>query len=147
MNNFYCNEPRYVKKTVLIVDEEQEMVDFLAYRFQSIGLNVSAANNAKTAIRVIESNLPDLIVFDVEMPFGKGHSFLEALDIQAENWHIPAIVLCNTSDLRSVHRPTSLCAYYVHRSQQAWNRIEIFTRELVDLAPDFSGESAKSDHL
>lgn len=57
------------KKTkILLVDDEQDILDFLTYNLEKEGFEVHSASNGKEAIETSEKLLPDLIVMDVMMP-------------------------------------------------------------------------------
>ncbi len=133
MDNIEHKKNQHQKKTVLIVDEDRKIVDLLSACFRSIGLDVSTADNAIEAVAILDSDHPDLLVLDIDVPSADGNSFLQLLDSQGPEWHVPSIVLSKSIDLNSLYRSQNVCAYYVHKSPQAWRKIEIFANELVDL--------------
>ena len=53
---------------ILLVDDEQDILDFLSYNLEKENFEVHTANNGKDAIKEAEKLLPDLIVLDVMMP-------------------------------------------------------------------------------
>lgn len=53
---------------ILLVDDEQDILDFLSYNLEKEGYQVEAATNGKDAIGKAKKNTPDLIVLDVMMP-------------------------------------------------------------------------------
>ena len=53
---------------ILLVDDEQDILDFLSYNLEKEGFDVHTANNGKDAIKEATKLLPDLIVLDVMMP-------------------------------------------------------------------------------
>ena len=122
-------------KTVLIVDQDRDLVKQLASQIRTLGLNVVTANDTLTAVKIMDRGFPDLLVLDVETPAGNGKSLLTMLESIEESRGIPAIVLCQSPDLNNVPRVETACAYYVHKSLQSWNKIEIFIHELIDLEP------------
>lgn len=56
------------KITILLVDDEAGILEFLRYNLEKEGYNVVAANNGIDAIRLAEQELPCLIVLDLMMP-------------------------------------------------------------------------------
>lgn len=63
-NNNFDDE----KKTILIVDDEQKIVDLLVHNLTREGYNTIEANDGQTAIDLAISQRPDLILLDVMIP-------------------------------------------------------------------------------
>ena len=53
---------------ILLVDDEQDILDFLSYNLEKEGFVVDTATNGKDAITKANKQKPDLIVLDVMMP-------------------------------------------------------------------------------
>ena len=53
---------------ILLVDDEQDILDFLSYNLEKEGFKVDCATNGKDAIAKAKKQIPDLIVLDVMMP-------------------------------------------------------------------------------
>jgi two-component system, OmpR family, alkaline phosphatase synthesis response regulator PhoP len=53
---------------ILIVDDEQDILDLLAYNLKKDGFDVISALNGKMAIKSAQIHHPDLIIMDVMMP-------------------------------------------------------------------------------
>jgi len=56
------------KQKILLVDDEQDIVDMIAYNLEREGFEVMTANNGRQAIEVANANVPDLVLLDVMMP-------------------------------------------------------------------------------
>lgn len=56
------------KRKILIVDDEQDIVEFLKYNIEKADYEVSTANDGEEAIKMVTSFSPDLILLDVMMP-------------------------------------------------------------------------------
>jgi two-component system, OmpR family, alkaline phosphatase synthesis response regulator PhoP len=54
--------------TVLLVDDEPDIVEFLGYNLKNEGFKVFTANNGKDAVKTAKEVLPHIIVLDVMMP-------------------------------------------------------------------------------
>ena len=54
--------------TVLLVDDEPDIVEFLGYNLKNEGFKVFTANNGKDAVKTAREVLPHIIVLDVMMP-------------------------------------------------------------------------------
>jgi two-component system response regulator VicR len=62
------NIERDDKKTILIVDDEQPIIDILVYNLQKEGYNTLEANDGLTAVDIALSQKPDLILLDIMLP-------------------------------------------------------------------------------
>lgn len=56
------------KQKILVVDDEQDILDLIAYNLKREGYQVSTASNGHEAINVAKDINPDLIILDVMMP-------------------------------------------------------------------------------
>ena len=56
------------KRTILIVDDEQPIVDILVYNLQKEGYNTLEANDGVTAVELALDKQPDLILLDIMIP-------------------------------------------------------------------------------
>lgn len=58
----------YEKKTILIVDDEQKIVDLLVHNLKREGYNILEANDGQTALEIAIQQRPDLILLDIMLP-------------------------------------------------------------------------------
>ena len=64
---------------ILIVDDEQDIIEFLRYNLLKEGYEVATAFDGKMAIEVAETEMPDLIILDIMMPELDGIETCKAL--------------------------------------------------------------------
>ncbi len=77
--------------TVLVVDDDDNILQVLEARLLSSGLNPLLADRAETALEMLADEAVDCIVSDVKMPGMGGQGLLREV---LENWpHIPIIML------------------------------------------------------
>ena len=55
-------------KKILIVDDEQDIIDLLAYNFKKQGMVVFSSCTGKEAINIAMKQSPDVILLDVMLP-------------------------------------------------------------------------------
>jgi two-component system alkaline phosphatase synthesis response regulator PhoP len=81
-----------VHKTILIVDDELDIVELLSYNLKKEGYNVLCATNGKEALQKAESK-PDLLLLDVMIPHLDGFEVLKQLRKNPDTENIPVIFL------------------------------------------------------
>ena len=57
-----------IKKTILIVDDEQSIIDILVYNLKKEGYNTIEANDGVAAVDIALEQKPDLILLDIMLP-------------------------------------------------------------------------------
>lgn len=91
-----------MRKTVLLVDDEPTILKLLEFVL-SKEYTVVLKNNGYEAIQWLEdSNKPDLIILDINMPYFNGPEFLKSIKISGLFSQIPVIVLTGTSDTQEI---------------------------------------------
>lgn len=55
-------------KTILCVDDEQDLLDILSYNLKKEGYNVYTSDNGEKAIQMADRIKPDLVLLDIMMP-------------------------------------------------------------------------------
>ena len=58
--------------TILIVDDEPEILEFLTEELNYIGYKTLSANSGNQAITVLNNNIVDIVLSDYKMPDGTG---------------------------------------------------------------------------
>ncbi len=69
---------------VLVVDDDPDIVELLAYNLEKEGYDVRTASNGRLAIDVARSFLPELLLLDIMMPHMDGIEAARALRAMAE---------------------------------------------------------------
>jgi CheY-like chemotaxis protein len=80
--------------SLLIVDDDRELLDALAETLQEHGFAVSTATNGREALtRLHEAPLPAAVLLDLNMPIMNGWQFCAAKRADAALNDVPVIVL------------------------------------------------------
>jgi CheY-like chemotaxis protein len=79
--------------TILVVDDEREVVDLVRMVLEIDGHNVLAAEDGEQALARTAAVLPDLILLDVRMPKMSGLTVLKHLHEDPLTTDIPVIML------------------------------------------------------
>jgi len=86
------------KKTILLVDDEPDLVMILKQNLQAEGYNIEVAYNGVEAIAKVKASIPDAIVLDVMMPEKDGYEVCSELKSDEKYEDIPIIMLTAVSD-------------------------------------------------
>ncbi len=80
-------------KTILIVDDEQDILDLLEFNLQAEGYHIVTARDGEQALELAGSVNPDLIILDIMLPQKDGWTVLRELRAKPETASIPVIFL------------------------------------------------------
>jgi DNA-binding NtrC family response regulator len=89
---------------ILIVDDEADMLETIAYNLERAGHRVSRASSGAAALDLVKAETPDLIVSDVMMPGMDGLAFCAAVRARPETALTPFLFVTGkgqTSDKRA----------------------------------------------
>jgi len=81
------------KNTIMVVDDDPDLVTFVRVTLEDNGYNVMCAYNGKQFFDVLEKQKPDLIILDVMMPEMDGLEVLARLKSAPETSSIPVVLL------------------------------------------------------
>ena len=91
-------------KTVLVVDDEPDILDLVGMILEGEGYHVETAAHGLEALEVVSNRMPDLILLDMKMPVMDGptfaHEFHARYDGQAPIVVITAAVTPMKRDAR-----------------------------------------------
>ena len=76
---------------ILLVDDDRELIDLLAFALRRAGLEPVSAHDATSALRVYEEREPDLVVLDINLGSSSGLDVLRELRRRATQ--LPVIML------------------------------------------------------
>jgi CheY-like chemotaxis protein len=80
-------------KTVLVVDDEPNVRDYLAQILLDAGFNVITARDGSEALEMIRREPPDFISLDLVMPKKSGHKLLYELRRDKQLSKIPVLIV------------------------------------------------------
>ncbi|MHC4227911.1 MAG: response regulator [Planctomycetota bacterium] len=87
---------------ILVVDDEPDCVSIIQCRLEWCHYEVITASNGEEALRIAESEEPDLILLDTSMPVMNGHEMLERMrehPILKDTPVVMVTALCERHDL------------------------------------------------
>ena len=79
--------------TVLVVDDEWAIADWLATIISEEGHRVLVASNGKRALEILENEGVDLVIADFMMPLVDGPALMSAMKADSRTADIPVIIM------------------------------------------------------
>ncbi len=91
-----------MKRKILIVDDERDIVIILKLALEKDGYEVSEAYDGLEALEKVAANKPDIILLDIMMPRMDGHSVNIKLKENPVTSGIPVIVITGRGQLKEL---------------------------------------------
>jgi DNA-binding response OmpR family regulator len=82
-----------MRDTVLVVDDEPDVVDLVRYHLHRAGFDVLIASNGPSGLRTATESMPDAIVLDIMLPQMTGIEVCKALRSSSQTSTIPILML------------------------------------------------------
>lgn len=91
-----------MNKKILIVDDEQDIIEFISYNLELEGFEVIYANDGEEALKKVVE-LPQLIILDIMMPKLNGFQVLQEIRSNSIYKNIPILFLtAKTSEIDEI---------------------------------------------
>ena len=102
MLELFKSKKKTKRVKILIVDDEPDLVSTIQYRLEWCNCKVVTAANGKEGLEKVESERPDLVLLDTNMPVMNGHEMLRCLREHQDFKDTPVImvtVICEPQDI------------------------------------------------
>lgn len=121
---------------LLLVDDDFDMVDVCADVLCSEGHDVRVARNGEDGVAQVQTDMPDLILCDVEMPILDGPNMALRLFLQdAGREKIPILLSSGAQDLRRVAEKVGT-PYFISKPFTVEQLVALVARALAErIAP------------
>lgn len=83
----------YKEHTILIVDDEQDILDLIKFNVENLGFKTVTADNGESAITNARTKNPNLIILDLMLPGIDGLDVCKLLKQDENTEHIPILML------------------------------------------------------
>ena len=83
---------------VLVIEDERDLVEVLAYNLQREGYDTIIAHDGQEGLRKAQTHLPDLVLLDIMLPGLSGTDILRELRAGERTKQIPIIVISAKSE-------------------------------------------------
>lgn len=94
------------KASVLIADDSEEIRDYIKEVLTMLNLNVFTADSGKSALEILESVSPDLILMDIKMPIMDGWEATRIIKSTKKLSSIPILAFTASIDDKSISKLT-----------------------------------------
>lgn len=91
-----------MKKKILIVDDEKDIVQIIRFNLERSGFEVEEAYSGGSALDKIDAEVFDLIILDIMLPGIDGYEICRRLKNSETTRHIPVIMLTVKSEERDI---------------------------------------------
>jgi DNA-binding response OmpR family regulator len=89
---------------ILLVEHEELLADVTAFRLELLGYAVNVAGDSAKAHAALEADVPDLVIYDLALPDGKGIEFLNQIRSKETTAGIPVLIFSTDAELNNVQR-------------------------------------------
>ncbi len=86
-------------KTVLVVDDDQDILSIVSLILEEEGFKVETAADGREGLEAVEQGMPDLILLDMKMPIMNGWEFAREFHARYDN-KVPIVVLTAAEDAK-----------------------------------------------
>jgi CheY-like chemotaxis protein len=98
------------KYNILIIDDSITNVVLLNALLSEEGFITQTAFNVPDALKLINKNLPDLVLLDLNLPVVSGFDFLKTVKTDKKISNIPIIVVTAYNDYKNIQQSKALGA-------------------------------------
>lgn len=79
-------------KTILVVDDEPDLLELVSFRLEKSGFRILYSPDAETALEILKTQLPDLILLDLLLPKLQGDELCKILKKDDRLKDIPVLI-------------------------------------------------------
>jgi two-component system phosphate regulon response regulator PhoB len=84
--------------SVLLVDDERDLLSLLDFNLRAAGLETVLASTGEQALRELRRRLPDMVVLDLMLPDVSGTEICRAIKADPRTRHVPVLMLTAKGD-------------------------------------------------
>lgn len=119
------------KYTVLVVDDSDELLDFLKESLAGCFKEVYSASDGEEAVKILKKYLPDIVVSDIMMPKMNGYELCRYIKSNIDYSHIPVVLLTARNEEQSLQAGYKMGANaYVPKPFEVETLLEILRSKL-----------------
>lgn len=97
-------------QTVMWVEDDQFLSDLISRKLSTQGCKLLYANTGEEALKILDTNTPDIVILDILLPGISGFDVLEKMKSDEKLKGIPVLILSNFSQNNEIDRSKKLGA-------------------------------------
>ena len=86
-------EQEFAGKTILVVDDDPDILTAITTSLADTGASIETAADGNTAVSMVETTTPDLVILDVMLPQKSGFLVLERLRQKTPRGQGPRVIM------------------------------------------------------
>ncbi len=130
-------------RRILIIDDQPSIRGLLQVAAEEAGADVRSAGDGQSALLLLESSVPDLVLLDQAMPGMDGWAVIESLRTSARTASIPIVLVTSSRDFSSFELARNLgVAAFVSKPFRLNEVIETM-RRILDGARPLQGQPSR----
>lgn len=102
--------PKHISRKVLWVEDDKFLSMILVKKFQTSGHTLFKANDGIEALKILETETPDVIVLDIMLPGMDGFEILQKIKMDERLRNVPVMMLSNLSKPGDIEKTKTLGA-------------------------------------
>ncbi len=109
--------------SILVVDDETSILKSLGGLLKDEGYDVVTASNGYEALKIIETQSPDLVLLDIWMPGMDGIETLK--EIKGEHPYLPVVIITGHGNIETAVRATKLGAFDLIEKPLSFDKVVV----------------------
>lgn len=119
---------------ILIVDDEADFAQLLAFDLKKRGYQVATASNGEEGLAKIKTEKPGLVLFDIKMPKMDGYTFVKAVRKDPATAALPMMALTSYEPMRDMFEMEGVNGYFVKAARMD-GLFEAIAKHLNSITP------------
>ncbi|WP_229676686.1 two-component regulator propeller domain-containing protein [Pedobacter psychrotolerans] len=132
------------KQTVLVVEDDPSLLDFLSKSFIAEGYHILKAKNGKEGLKQLDNHHVDLVISDVMMPVIDGIELCKIIKNDIDYSHLPVVLLtAKTNTEAEIQGLESGADAYISKPFK-WKQLSLIIKNLLELQSNLKQRFAQN---
>ena len=132
------------KPTVLVVEDDPSLLDFLSRSFTTEGYHTLRAKNGKEALKQLDNHQVELVISDVMMPVMDGIELCKIIKNDVDYSHLPVVLLtAKTNTEAEIQGLESGADAYISKPFK-WKQLSLIIKNLLELQSNLKQRFAQN---
>lgn len=139
-----ADEEHEGKPTVLVVEDDPSLLDFLSKSFTAEGYYTLRAKNGKDALKQLDNHQVELVISDVMMPVMDGVELCKIIKNDVDYSHLPVVLLtAKTNSEAEIQGLESGADAYISKPFK-WKQLSLIIKNLLELQSNLKQRFAQN---